>query len=326
LLAGRSAKKIGPVAEQFGLDWIAVALNDVQALTQAVGQVALVFHAAGPFIQTSQPMIQACLTARTHYIDITGEIPVFQNTFALDQAAISAGVALISGAGFDVVPTDCMAEYVANQVPDALELEVAIAALSSASPGTAKTMLEILSDGCLMRRNGKLVPCMWGTGGKQVCFSHKKLSTVPIPWGDLETGFQTTGIPNITTYLGFPRSMILLMRWLGPVGQRALSIKPLRRILQKGVEMTFQGPDIESRQQKRSYVWARATNGRGQEAQAWLETCEAYQFTAVAGVRCVEQVLKDHPVGALTPALALGDDFILGIEGTQRFDTLPTEQ
>ena len=75
----------------------------------------------------------------------------------------------------------------------------------------------------------------------------------------------------------------------------------------------------------RAHVWARAADERGNEAQAWLETSEVYQFTAVAGVRCVEKVLEDRLRGALTPALAFGADFVLEIEGTQRFDALPND-
>ena len=36
--------------------------------------------------------------------------------------------------------------------------------------------------------------------------------------------------------------------------------------------------------------WTRA-------AEAWLVTAEGYQFTALAGVRCVERTLADRPRG-----------------------------
>lgn len=325
ILAGRSEKKLLPLAEELGLDGVMVELHDTSALIQAVAQVDLVFHAAGPFVHTSEPMLRACLVAGTNYVDITGEISVFEKTFSHDQAAIQRGIALISGVGFDVIATDCLAEYVANQVPNVVELEIAVTAISRASAGTTKTMLEMFPEGVWMRREGKLVPHGWGKGMRRLRFSDRERTVVPMPWGDLATAFQTTGAVNITTYVAFPKSSIRLMRWMSPLGHRVLAIKPIRRLFQKWVEKSARGPDEERRQTERSYVWVRAADEQGSEAQAWLETLEAYQFTAVGGVRCVERILQERPQGALTPALALGADFVLEIEGTRRFDTLPVE-
>ncbi|MCB9454253.1 MAG: saccharopine dehydrogenase NADP-binding domain-containing protein, partial [Anaerolineaceae bacterium] len=125
LLAGRSEEKLQPLAESLGLEYRAVPLDDAEALTRAVSRVALVLHAAGPFMQTSPPMLAACLSAGTHYLDITGEIPVLRNIFTFDEAARERGIALISGVGFDVIPTDCLSRYVADQVSGATTLELA---------------------------------------------------------------------------------------------------------------------------------------------------------------------------------------------------------
>src|SRR5262249_2099851 len=75
LLAGRSASKLRPLAERLNLEYLAVPLDDPNALTKAVSRVQLVYHAAGPFAHTSDPMLRACLAAGAHYLDITGEIP-----------------------------------------------------------------------------------------------------------------------------------------------------------------------------------------------------------------------------------------------------------
>lgn len=268
-------------------------------------------------------MVRACLAARTNYVDIAGEIPVFSNTFSYDRAAIHRGVALISGVGFDVIPTDCMAEYVANQVPNAVELETAVTALGRDSAGTTKMLLEMLPHGGWRRRDGKLVPYRWGKGAKRIRFPHGEHTVVPVPRGDLATAFQTTGIPNITAYFAFPKNAIRFMRWMAPLAQKASRVKLIRRALQKWVGKTVRGPDEEMRQTERSYVWARAVDEGGNAVQVWLDTPPASRFTAVAGVRSVERILDDRPQGALTPALAFGADFVLQIEGTRRFDALP---
>ena len=56
-------------------------------------------------------MIEACLATQTHYLDITGEIPVFEMAKRFNEAAIQAKIMLMPGVGFDVVPTDCMALF-----------------------------------------------------------------------------------------------------------------------------------------------------------------------------------------------------------------------
>jgi short subunit dehydrogenase-like uncharacterized protein len=321
LLAGRSADKLKPLAERLGLDYAAVSLDDAAALAQAVERVDLVFHSAGPFSRTASPMIHACLAAGTHYLDITGEIPVFEQTYSHDEAARSKGIALISGVGFDVIPTDCLAKYVADKLPDADTLEIAIHAITSTSAGTTKTQTEIVACGGLVRRNGVLVPYPLGVGAKQVRFSHGEKVALPAPLADLSTAYHATGIPNITTYIVLP-PVLTRFASLAPMIQSLFARTRLRQALWPLIERFVKGPDADFRRKGRCYIWARAANANGDEVQAWLETSEAYHFTAVAGVRCVERALDGKLSGALSPAQAFGADFVLEIEGTQRLDTL----
>jgi short subunit dehydrogenase-like uncharacterized protein len=323
LLAGRSQARLEQIARRLGLDWTVVDLNDERELMRAVADVDLVFHAAGPFIRTSAPMIRACLAGRTHYVDITGELAVFQHTFAQDAAAQEQGVALLSGAGFDVVPTDCLALHLVERQPDALTLSIAIAALAQASAGTTQTMLEMLPDGGRVRRNGALVAYPLGQGARRVRFSDRERLVVPAPWGDLETAYHSTGIPNITTYLALTPGTIRLMPWGAPLLQRLLAVQWLRRRIQQLVARRVQGPDETRRQNDRAYLWAQVTNARGEVVQAWQETAEPYQFTMLAGVRCVEHLLAGEFRGALTPASAFGADFVLETPGARRLDALP---
>jgi short subunit dehydrogenase-like uncharacterized protein len=294
-------------------------------LVACLQDVDLVFHAAGPFQFTSEPMIQACLESRTNYIDITGEIPVFQNTFARHADALEAGIALISGAGMDVIPTDCMAKYLFGKMPSALELELALATTSRPSAGTVKSSLEMMPRGGLRRQSGTLVPYPLGSSIKKVSFPHRDLKVLSMSWGDLETAYRSTAIPNITTYMAYPPRLVSLVRRFGPLAQKLAPIlKFVRGMARRLVGRMFKGPDDEMRSNGRSYVWASAKDRDGEQIEAWLETLEAYQLTAVAGVRSVEKLLIERPVGALTPAQAFGADFILEIEGTQRYDDLPS--
>lgn len=327
VLAGRNKAKLIPLAKQFDLGWLALDLADAERLAAAVAPFDLVLHAAGPFTITSDPMLRACLAGDTHYVDITGEIGVFENTFRYDEAARQKGLVFISGGGFDVVPSDCLAKYVAGQLPEATELELAIVSLGGASAGTTNTMLELLpalKKGSVVRRSGRYQPFPIGQGEKRIQFSDGRTRTLhPLPWGDLATAYRSTGIPNITTYMTLPVSpRVTRLFWLS---RALLAIKPLRRLVQANVTRNVAGPDEAMRQTGRSYLYARAANERGTAVEAWLETMEGYRLTAVTGIRIVEKILNGQALaGTPTPAQAFGAGFILEIEGTRRLDNLNT--
>jgi short subunit dehydrogenase-like uncharacterized protein len=324
ILAGRSASLLQPLATELALEARVLPLDDPAALLRALADVQAVVHAAGPFIHTAAPMVQACLAARAHYLDITGEVPVFEAHFALDAQARQAGISLISGVGFDVIPTDCLARYVAQKLAKPTALELAFAALGGVSAGTTKTMLELLPTGAMVRREGQLRQMRLGAGARTVQFLKRQTWAVPIVWGDLATAYRSTGIPNITTYMAFPRHIVNLLRGAGWLLQGALAVPLMRRVLQNTLGNAMRGPSAERRETAKSYVWARAINTHGDEAQAWLVTPEAYHLTAVMSVLSVERVLTDHPRGALSPAQAFGADFVLQMPGGERYDQLPT--
>lgn len=322
LLAGRSAAKLKPLAERLSLDYRVFDLQDRPAIQAAFADVALVCHAAGPFIHTSAPMVAACLQQGVSYVDITGEVAVFEQTLALGTQARAAGVCVMSGVGFDVVPTDCLARHVAGQLPDATELEIAVAATGGFSAGTLKTALEHLDQGALVRRNGQLQALQLGAGARRIRFPDRSRSALIAAWGDLATAYRTTGIPNITTYLCFPRNLVNQLQWAGPLAQTALRNGLLRRLVQAWVTRSVRGPDAYTRETAHGYAWACVRNARGDSVEGWLITPETYAFTALAAVRCVERILADRPRGALTPALAFGTDFVLSLPGVRRLERL----
>ncbi|WP_224240414.1 saccharopine dehydrogenase family protein [Hyalangium gracile] len=323
VLAGRSHEKLAPLAERLGLELAVVGLEDVRTLVSTLEGLPLVLHAAGPFVRTSQPMVQACLAAGSHYLDITGEIPVFESIFQHDAEARSRGLTLMSGVGFDVVPTDCLARHVAEKVPGAHELDLALSITERvASPGTAKSMLEQLPQGGRVRRGGALQPWPMGKGLRRVRFSDAEHTVAPIPWGDLVTAWHTTGIPNITTYMTLPRAAARFIRFTYPLLKRVLSVDAVRHGAERLIESRVHGPGETARSESRTHIWAEARAADGRRAQAWLELPEAYAFTAVAAARAVEEVLARKPQGSLTPAGAFGADFVLSIDGCRRLDAL----
>ena len=157
VLAGRDAAGVRSLAERLGFRHRAFDLGSRKAVVDGLTGIAAVLHAAGPFSATSAPMVEACLAAGVHYTDNTGEIDVFENLAARDTQAKAAGVMLMPGVGFDVVPSDCLAAHVAARLPGATRLRLSIGGLTRASRGTAKTMVESIAQGVRVRSNGRVV-------------------------------------------------------------------------------------------------------------------------------------------------------------------------
>jgi short subunit dehydrogenase-like uncharacterized protein len=117
---GRNLAKVNAVARPLGLKARAFDLGDPNRLDAAIKDVSVVLCVAGPFSATSRPMADACLRNCVHYLDITGEIDVFEALAARDAEATARGVMLLPGVGFDVVPSDCLAAHLKHRLPDAL--------------------------------------------------------------------------------------------------------------------------------------------------------------------------------------------------------------
>lgn len=321
VLAGRSEEKLVPLAEKYDLKYVIFDLDDEKVINEKIEDFNLVFHAAGPYKYTSAPMVKACLTSRVNYIDITGEVPIFEQNFKHDQEAKDNGITIISGVGFDVVPSDCLAKYTSDKIKNPVYLELGIAAMSNPSAGTLKTMLEYYTMGSQIRKDGILIKAPKNLN-REMNFSDTVRTVHPVTWGDLSTAFITTGIPNIITYFPLPIKMNNMMKTIGVSDENWHENEQSKKIVQNWIEKNIHGPDEKKRKTYRCFLTAEVSNEKGEKAVSWLETMESYQLTAVAGVRSVEKILKDKPVGSLTPALAFGADFILEIPGTKRFDTL----
>jgi short subunit dehydrogenase-like uncharacterized protein len=323
VLAGRSEAKLRPLAERLGLDYRVISLDDLGALTAALKDVDLVLHAAGPFIYTAEPMMRACSLTGTHYLDITGEIIVIENSFVYDEAARQNGCVVMCGVGFDVVPTSCLGQYVADQLPDATHLDIAFRGLTTASSGTAKSAVANGAAGGWVRRNGTLVAQPLGAGARIVRFPSGESAAIPIPWGDLTTAYRATGIPNITTYMGIAKWTAPFVRVAAPLGQVLLAVQPAHGLLNTIADALFKGPTEQQRTASYAELWAQARNAAGDSVEAWLQTPEPYQFTGLAAVQAVERALAENPSGTLTPAQVFGADFPLEIARVQRWDQLP---
>ncbi|MGJ7907226.1 saccharopine dehydrogenase family protein [Actinopolyspora sp. H202] len=317
VLAGRDPRKLAATAVPLGLEYRTLDLRDTHRLDACLREVDTVAHCAGPFSATSAPMVDACLRTGTHYLDITGEVDVFEAVFARDAESRTAGVTLLPGSGFDVVPTDCLAAMVAAELPDATDLDLAFTTTGGISPGTLKSALEGVSLGGRVRLEGALRDVPVGWRRRTVDFPGGKRAVTSLPWGDVATAYRTTGIGNITTFAGLPG-----LDRMNPTAARFtrdLFGKPrVRRIANTAIDAFVRGPDRGSRSASRVEVYAEAGDAAGNSVSAALIGPDTYDLTADAVLRVVTAIeAGEVPVGTHTPATALGADFVRSLEGVR---------
>ena len=321
LLAGRSREQGEAHAAELGLEFRAVSLDDAAALDAALGEVPVVLHAAGPFSRTAKPMAQACMRTRTHYLDITGELAVFESLAAVGGKARDAGVMLLPGAGFDVVPSDCLAAHLKRRLPGAVRLALAFHGLGGGvSRGTATTMIENAGRGGAVRRGGRITPVPAAWKSRTIDLGRGPTTVTTIPWGDVSTAFHSTGIPDIEVYTRIPKSqrrVLVATRHLGWL----LSSGPVQRLLVNRVRSGKPGPTDEERAKSVTLLWGEAEDAQGKRVVSGLRTPEGYTITATASVEIVRKVLAgDAPPGFQTPSTAYGPDWVLELEGVTRED------
>lgn len=319
IIAGRSEAKLKSLANQYDAKFRAFDLSDRKALDEALDDVDVVLHAAGPFSATSKPMVDACLRTGTHYLDITGEISVFEACARRDEAAKEVGIMIMPGVGFDVVPSDCLAAHMKRRLPDATDLVLGISGIGTASRGTSKTMIESIGAGTRVRREGRIVSL--GTAPQRdMNFGDGNKPSVGVGWGDVSTAYHSTGIPNITVY--FEASpQLQQMAGMGGFMRFILSRGFMQRRLKARVDSEPDGPTEQERAAGSSVLIGEASNEAGEKVVSRLRTPEGYSLTIQTGLDIVQRVLAgEAKPGFQTPSWLLGPDYITTFDGCVRED------
>jgi short subunit dehydrogenase-like uncharacterized protein len=320
VVAGRDRVAVEAQAGRLGCEQAVVGLDEPRGLDLALADVPAVLNCAGPFADTADPVVAACLRTDTHYLDVTGEIDVFEDLATRDDRAREAGVTVLPGAGFDVVPTDCLAAHLAGRVADPARLALGFEAAGGVSPGTAKTAVRGLGAGGAVRRDGRIERVPVGSATRRIDFGDGERVGLSVPWGDVATAYHTTGIGNVTVYMAttpWAVRAVRATRLLGPL----VSAGPVQSALEALVEWRVDGPDERTRETGASYVWGEVVAEDGTRAVSRLRGPETYRLTKLAAVEIAERVADGGaPTGFQTPAGAFGPDLVLDVDGVERTD------
>ena len=320
VLAGRSAARIAALASELKLPSKAFRLEAPAEIVEALGGFRLVLNCAGPFSKTADAMMRACIAAKAHYLDITGEIDVLEGAHRFDAEAKVAGVVLCPGAGFDVVPTDCIALMLKKALPEATELALGFELSGrEMSAGTAKTLVEGLGKSGKTRRAGRIVDTPLGRGLRRIDFGRGAKLAMPIPWGDVASAFYTTGIPNITVYTPISPLSLAIVR-VAVAFKPVLQSPRLQNWLIKKIEHV-RGPDASTRNSSPSFVWGEAKDAHGWSQAIRVVTLNGYSLTVFSSLALAQHLMSNGcPPGCWTPAGLIGENFILSLPGTSKLD------
>ncbi len=305
ILAGRDPVRLTELANKLGLEHRVTMLDDPDQLDALLADATLVINCASPFAWSAMPMVDACLRTNTHYLDLSGEFRALQAVLDRDAEARACGVLLLPGAGFDVIPTDCVALRLHEALPTGDRLELGIVTGLTLTRDTVARMLDVLAAGPLVRRKGELVR-LSEPSSRSIVFNRQPVPCVSLAWGDLSTAFHSTGIPNISVYVQ-------------TLEHRGAPISDLDRL----AELLRANLDIETpRVPGRGGVWGRLVNRDGERAEATLDLPDSLSFTATATCEIACRILEDQlsdPVGATTPSRLLGSQFVLDLPGVGGF-------
>ena len=296
IIAGRNPDTLSLLSGQLNTPYRVFAPDSVQS--GSLEGVGVVLNLAGPFARTAEPLMLACMAAGVDYLDITAEINVYRLAEELDQTARQAGVMLLPGVGWDVVPTDCLAVHVARRVKNPRLLRMALQVAGSMSRGSASSVSEILGAGLLKRMDGRLVSTP-NADMRYFDFGAGAVPCAPLSFGDLVTAWHSTGIPDIEMFVHVTGDAF-------PTGD--LSNLP-------------DGPTAVERKSHPARAVAEITGADGTVARSVIETVNGYTFTPLSAVNAAQRVLagQRHP-GFKTPARVFGADFAATIAGARIID------
>ena len=319
VLAGRHDAKTRRVAESFDMDAKVFGLDDRDRLDAALSDVAVVLHCAGPFSRTSRAMVDACIRTSRHYLDITGEIDVFEACAARSPQAADNGVMVLPGVGFDVVPSDCLAAHAASKVVSPKRLTLAIAGPTTLSRGTAKTIVEGIGQPSRVRRGGHIVPLKKPIR-REIDFGNRSVPCVSITWGDVAIAYHSIGTDDIEVLFASTPEVEQAVN-LNPLLRFLLTTGFAQKMIKRRIDKQPEGPDTSEREQGSSTLFAEVEGANGEVASAMLRTPEAYSLTADSALTIAMRVASgDHKPGFQTPSMAFGADFVVDLEGVTRED------
>lgn len=307
VISGKSPHKLASLAAQLDVPYRVLSIDDFRVNTDSTLEgVKVLLNCAGPFAETAEPLMEACIQKGVHYLDVSAELSTYQLAEGLDKKAAGSGTMLLPGCGGSVAMLGCLALHalrkVEEQKREVSSIDVALRVAGPMSRGSAITARDRLSPECLQRRQNELIP-QDADITQQFDFANGEggISCIPVTLPDLVTIWKATEVPNVRTFVFISN--------MGPAPVTAdLADLP-------------DGPTAEQREANPYHAAAVVTMRDGSAKRAVLHTVNGYTFTGMASVEAARKVLNGEARGGFqTPAGVFGEDFVTSVPGSQVLD------
>lgn len=293
VLAGRNEARLAAMARRWNLDVRVFSLDERSQMESALDTIDVVLHAAGPFQRTALPMMSACIRTGTHYLDLAGEWPVFQQAMDQDALAAGNGVMVMPGIGFSIVASDCLLAMARTRFPEAVALRLALSAPDVMSRGTFRSLMGLTSSTVMVRRQG--IPTAVPAGSLSRCFDFGAglRPAVAVNWPDVFISQVTSGIPTLEVYAQADWPVQLAYRAgssMAPLHQSALG----QRLLDLVSQGWPQAPSAAQRERSGFTLVVEAEDRWRRSRSLRIQTRDGYTVTGATATAIVRRVIKGH--------------------------------
>lgn len=321
IVAGRNEARIRPFAEALGVPWRVFGLSHPPTLANGLRDVAIVMHAAGPYLETAPAMIEACIAAGVHYLDVSGEWPVFAFAQRMGPMAAAAGVMLMPGVGFWIAVSDCLLARAAQATPEATTLRLACSLPTTVSRGTFDSSIGLMTGKVIVRRNGEVVAVPFGHRRRHFNFGDGARLCQAFSWPDVITAQQSTGVANFEAYFEMP--VPFRTAWKAGAQLADLHGEPYTRAVVSPVRAVWpQAPTAA--ESARINMVVEAVDPWRRSRFFGLQTIDGYLVTDRTASAAVSNILSGvHRPGFQTPSAVFGVDFIDDLDCAWPFDARP---
>lgn len=304
-IAGRSEDKIKGMAQELNIPYHIFTVDDSKAWERALTDKQVLINAAGPFLLTAEPAMNACLDAGVHYLDISAELDTYRLAESLDDKAKAAGIQLISGAGL-FVSYDALVVHLSKLVVEPEYLKVGFRHYGGFSRGSVLSSKNIADLGILIRKNGEILNNPHPRS-KMFSFGEEAVECMPTPLGGIILSYKATGIPNIEEFF---------------------SLKlPATELSDLTTENLPDGPTKEERAAGRNGIAAEITGKDGNVVKAYVDAPSGYDLTPLSVVAVAHRILNnDFKIGYQSPGSAYGEEIIKDIPDTHLIDIRQSTQ
>jgi short subunit dehydrogenase-like uncharacterized protein len=310
VLLGRDHDRLAAVAASLGGQHRTIlAPGPAELVTMiAAEKPAVVVNTIGPFGETNAPLARACVGAGSHYVDLANELPPVQALLNMDADARSAGVTLVTGAGFGVLGTEALVIELANGRPAASRATVAaMPAVDGLGPAVLSSVIDAVAFGGRRYRDGRLLRTRLGAEHAWIPLPDlPAIQALAVPTGELEAAHRASGAGDVVAFSSEVPSGRTVRAAL-PMLSALLAAQPIRAALHRLVNRARLTPPAKSGDV--SWAYARLEWPDGTHRVAWLRTGEGYGFTAKVAAHTAARLSDGQGLpGAFTPGALFGAD------------------